>query len=273
MANTQNLDKVNARLAVRDEKFRVLMHTSCEKEGVRYWRASALKEYLGYRSEESFNSCLDRARIAAANSGISVEQNFLDGSLFDGELDVLLTKYAAYLTVMNADPKKSRVALAQTFFAIQTERQNLAEEKRLALRWEAKEAQKRLDGAAKAAGVRADRYGIFNDAGIRGLYGGLTTKQVKALKGITNDQPLLDRVDVTELAMNFFRITQTHDKLKRDSVNSEHTAINTHQSVGQIVRNAVRTAGGEMPENLPAAAKSIDDVAKEKLKELARLDA
>jgi DNA-damage-inducible protein D len=113
-----------------------------------------------------------------------------------------------------------------------------------------KDANKKLVGAAKAAGVT--RFPIFQDAGYKGLYGGYGVADVKRIKGIPSTDELLDCIDREELAAHEFRATQTEAKLKREGIRGEQLAINTHFDVGKRVRQAIKDIQGTMPEKLPA---------------------
>jgi DNA-damage-inducible protein D len=148
--------------------------------------------------------------------------------------------------------------LAQQYFVVQTRRQELddqlaADRERLEIRKQTAEEFKALSGAAQQAGVQSRMFGVFHDAGYKGLYGGLGRDQIKRRKGVTEKENLLDRMNATELAANQFRMTQTRDKLAREGVRTEQQAIRTHEQVGKEVRDAIRRIGGTLPENIPPA--------------------
>ena len=183
------------------------------------------------------------------------------GSNAERQIDtVKMSRLACYLTVQNADPTKTIVAQAQTYFAIQTRRAEKLldtpfteeEEKRLMLRGEMKRHNSRLASAAKESGVITNKdYGVFQNAGYKGLYGGLDQEDIHSRKGLKENQRILDHMGSTELAANLFRATQTEDKLRRDQIHGKSAANRTHFEVGQKVRETIKELGGTMPEDLP----------------------
>ncbi|MCK9396486.1 MAG: DNA damage-inducible protein D [Methylobacter sp.] len=257
-----------------------------DEEGNEYWLARPLAKVLDYSEYRHFLPVLERAKEACRNSNQAVEDHFEDvlamveiGSGAKRELpDVKLSRYACYLVVQNGDPSKPVIANGQTYFAMQTRRQELADdesfarlsedEKRLAIRNELATHNKYLAAAAKDAGVETPiDYAIFQDHGYKGLYGGLGAKDIHARKGLKKSQKILDHMGSTELAANLFRATQTEDKLKRDQVQGKRQANQTHLEVGKKVRQTIKELGGTMPEALPTPDSSIKQIesAKKKL--------
>lgn len=250
-----------------------------------FWYARELAEALAYTKWGNFKKVIDKAKKACENSDMNVLDHFADvgkmvelGSGAEREIeDIMLSRYACYLVVQNADSRKKVVALGQTYFAIQTRKQELQEKfeqlsedrKRLAIRNELKTHNKKLVDAAKNAGVQTDvEYAVFQNYGYMGLYGGLKAKDIHVKKGLKKSQKILDHMGSTELAANLFRATQTEEKLRRDNTKGKKEANATHFEVGQKVRNTIKELGGTMPEDLRTAEKSIKTIEKEEQKKL-----
>lgn len=237
--------------------------------GAEFWYARDLQKILEYETWDKFQNVIEKAMIACKNSNQTVENHFSQmgkmvqiGSGAQREVvEYQLSRYAAYLVIQNADPTKEIIALGQTYFAVQTRRQELQalsikneEEKRLLLRSEMKKHNKQLADAAKLAGVIEPLdYAIFQDHGYKGLYGGMGTKEIHAHKGLKKSQKILDHMGSTELAANLFRATQAEEKLRRDNIKSKKEANQTHYAVGKKVRQTIEELGGTMPEDLPVA--------------------
>lgn len=258
-----------------------------DPEGNEFWSARDLAPMLEYREWRNFIQVVDKARIACAQSGKRPEDHFGDTnkmvSIGSGAQrtvpDVHLSRYACYLIVQNGDPAKPVIANGQTYFALQTRRQELADEaqfaqltendKRLAIRNELAAHNKHLAAAAKDAGVDTPLdYAIFQDHGYKGLYGGLGAKDLHARKGLKKSQKILDHMGSTELAANLFRATQTEEKLRRDDVRDKTQANRTHHDVGRKVRQTIEELGGTMPEHLPVPDSSIQQLEAAKKKQL-----
>jgi DNA-damage-inducible protein D len=229
-------------------------------QGMEYWMARDLQAVLGYSRWENFVNVVEKARMACESAGVDADHQFREVTKGitagkGAELqrsDYYLSRYACYLIAMNGDPGKPEVGYAQTYFAVQTRRQEVRDQhdvqRRLELRERVREANRALGSAAKGAGVQ--KYALFHDAGYMGLYG-MGLSDLKAHKRLEPADNLLDRAGRVELAANEFRITQTEDKLRRDQVRGEAPAIQTHLEVGEAVRRTIRHLGGRMPEDLP----------------------
>lgn len=248
-----------------------------------FWYGRELAEVLEYTKWGNFKRVVEKSKIACENSDFNVLDHFADvgkmvklGSGAERSIDdIMLSRYACYLIVQNADARKKVVALGQTYFAQKTRQQELSESfeqltedrKRLAIRNELKEHNKKLVDAAKDAGVETNiEYAIFQNHGYMGLYGGLKAKDIHDRKGLKKSQHILDHMGSTELAANLFRATQTEDKLRRDNVKGKNNANNTHYEVGAKVRKTIEELGGTMPEDLPTPEKSVKTIEKEEKK-------
>jgi DNA-damage-inducible protein D len=235
--------------------------------GTEFWSSRDFSELLGYGDYRNFDGVVEKARMACFNSGHRVEDHFVDvtemieiGKGGRREIKVtLLSRYACYLVIQNADPNKAIVAQGQTYFAVQTRRQELADERiegdrRLFLREEMRHHNLQLADAARQAGVVEPLdYAIFQNHGYMGLYGGLKQEDIHQRKGLKKSQKILDHMGSTELAANLFRATQAEDKLRREQIQGKDAANRTHHDVGVKVRQTIHELGGTMPEELPVA--------------------
>lgn len=242
-------------------------------EGSEFWFARDLQRLLGYEEWRNFEKVLEKAEAACDRSGNATSDHFVGvnrmvdlGSGAKREVqDLMLSRYACYLAAQNGDARKRPVAFAQTYFAIQTRRQELADqgnpvvvvpmsedEKRVYLRNQIKEHNKYLSSAAKSAGVvTPQEFAIFHSHGYQGLYG-KTVAEIKKHKKLPKSTDILDRMGSTELAANFFRVTQTEEKLRKDNIQGATRAYRTHYEVGRQVRDAMLKISGIAPEDLPA---------------------
>lgn len=250
-----------------------------DEGGNEYWSARELSKLLEYSEYRHFQPVINKAKESCQNSGLDPNDHFEDilgmvdiGSGAQRKVpDVLLSRYACYLIVQNGDPSKPVIANGQTYFAIQTRRQELEDsgrftalsedDKRLAIRKELAAHNKYLAAAAQDAGVETPLdYAIFQDHGYKGLYGGLGAKDIHVKKGLKRSHKILDYMGSTELAANLFRATQAEEKLRRDKIQGKRQANQTHFEVGQKVRQTIGELGGTMPENLPTPDKSVKQV-------------
>lgn len=248
--------------------FEQIKHVS--GEGLEYWSSREFSEVLGYSDYDNFKAVIEKAKLACFNSGRDVVDHFRDVTemIEIGKggrrrvKTVFMSRYACYLAIQNADPKKEIVAQGQTYFAVQTRRQELddksieenitEDEQRLDLRNKIRQHNSQLADAAKDAGVvESADYAIFQNHGYMGLYGGLKVGDIHQRKGLKKSQKILDHMGSAELAANLFRATQTEQKLRRDNVVGKEAANLTHLEVGATVREAIQKLGGTMPEDLP----------------------
>lgn len=236
-------------------------------DGSEYWSSRDLAQVLGYDAYRNFENAVVKAKDACEHSGHDVADHFVGttepvalGKGATRNVDVIyLSRYACYLAIQNADPRKPMVALGQTYFTVQTRRQELAdsaleESLRVKLREEIKLHNKALAAAAYVRGVRTPAdYAIFNDHGYKGLYNGLSVSAIKETRGLKRSHDILDFMGSTELAANLFRATQTEELLRRGNIGSKDQANRTHLEVGVRVREAMKDISGIMPEDLPVA--------------------
>ena len=258
-----------------------------DENGNEFWYARELQVALEYTEWRNFEKSVKRAKDACTASGFVETDHFVDvnkmvelGSGSQREInDIKLSRYACYLIVMNGDPRKEVIALGQTYFAVKTRQQEIADdiaqlsedEKRLAIRDEVTIRNKFLASSAKAAGVETPAdYAVFQNRGYQGLYNGLGMKDIHKRKGLKKNEQILDHMGATELAANLFRITQTDDKLRRENIKGKEKANETHYAVGKKVRQTIAELGGTMPENLPTPEKSAKVLKKERLKGIAK---
>lgn len=252
------------------DKFEDCSHS--DGAGGEFWYARDLQKLLGYAKWENFSNAMDKAKEACRNVGFDVEQHWLPdirksksgkGKIED-VVDFKLSRYACYLIAQNGDPTKEEIAFAQTYFAIQTRRQELTDkygvnfenltedQKRLYMRNQVQEQNKKLNEAALNAGVReSTEFGRFHNEGYKGLYGGKGVKEIREHKALPAKAKILDYMGSTELAANLFRITQTEEKLRSENICNKYEAYKTHYAVGAKVRDTMLQISGIPPESLP----------------------
>ncbi len=245
-----------------------------DEDGSEFWFARDLSTLLEYSKWDNFLTVVAKAKTACEQAGHDSKDHFAGvgkmvrlGSGAEREIeDIVLSRYAAYLIAQNADPRKTPVAFAQTYFAVQTRRQEIQDqenneyqtlsedERRVVLRDEIKEHNKHLASAAKNAGVKDGLdYAIFQTEGYKGLYGGLDVPGIRRRKNLKKNKAILDHMGSTELAANLFRATQTEEKLRRENIKGKQAANQAHFEVGAKVRETIKEIGGTMPEALPPA--------------------
>ena len=228
------------------------------ENGIEYWYARELQKVLDYKEWRKFEGVIQRAKEACKNSNVNVIDHFVEADkmvqIGSGaerkQKDYKLTRYACYLIAQNGDTRKKVIALAQTYFAVQTRKQEISEkeyslltedEKRFYQRDLTRKGNYSLNQAAKNAGVK--NFDKFHNSGYKGLYNGETADDIAKRKGLRYREDILDNMGSEELAANLFRITQTESRLKRDKVDTEKKACDTHNKIGKIVRKAIKEAG------------------------------
>ena len=272
-------DKMNEIKEYTEKVFEDIKHV--DEFGNEYWFARELMPLPEYSKWENFNNVIQKAVTSYKNSNnddyywlLEVRKPIITGKGKEEFIkDYKLSRYICYLIVQNANPKKKMVALGQTYFAIQTRRQELSEkeyneltedEKRLYRINQARKGNYNLNKTAVNSGVKD--LARFHNAGYKGLYNGETADDIFKRKKLRYREDILDNMGSEELADNIFRIAQTDAKLKRDNVDNEYTANSVHFEVGREVRNSIERLGGTMPENLPTPDKSLKEIEKENKK-------
>lgn len=256
-----------------------------DEYGNEYWYARELQIVLQYSRWEKFSNVLEKAKKACENSGYIIDEHFhqmgktikMPKNAEKSIIEYKLSRYACYIIVQNSDPSKEVVALGQTYFAIQTRRQELREkeynllsedEKRFYIRNQTRQGNYSLQQVAKNVGVK--NFDKFHNEGYKGLYNGETANDIAERKELRYREDILDNMGSEELANNLFRIVQTESKLKNENIQGEGNANKAHLKVGKIVRNAIKKSGGTMPEELPTPKKSLKELEKENKRKLTK---
>ena len=254
-----------------------------DESGIEFWYARELQLVLNYKEWRKFENVINKAKESCKNSDISVLDCFVDvdKSIISGKgrksiiKDYKLNRYACYLIAQNGDSRKKVIALAQTYFAVQTRKQEISEkeysmltedEKRFYQRNLTRKGNYSLNQTAKNAGVK--NFDKFHNAGYKGLYNGETADDIAKRKGLRYREDILDNMGSDELIANLFRISQTEQKLKKDNIQTEKEANKTHFNIGKNIREVIAKNGGTMPEDLPTPKKSLKQLEKENKKML-----
>ncbi len=261
MVQADKLAEVTALLAERDEDFNPFENARLSVAGREesLWSIDDLKRLLGYAPDESIDPAVNRAKTSAATAGISLRDNFITGASLGLPAALYVSKYAATLITMHANPSKPGAARAQAYFALHVNRQALEDEQRIRARLAVADENKKLSGVAKSRGVT--NYSRFHSAGVEALYGGLTLPAIRRLKGLSEQEHYLDFAGSEELAANLFRITQTAAALRRQEPLGDAAAAATHAHVAKGVRGLILETGNLPPERLPRAPERVDRVA------------
>ena len=269
-----NVDKNN-------KSFEDIKHI--DENGVEFWYARELQLVLNYKEWRKFENVINKAKESCKNSDIEISEHFVDvdktikmpKSATKIIRDYKLTRYACYLIAQNGDSRKKVIALAQTYFAVQTRKQEISEkeysmltedEKRFYQRNLTRKGNYSLNQTAKKAGVK--NFDKFHNSGYKGLYNGETADDIAKRKGLRYREDILDNMGSDELIANLFRISQTEQKLKKDNIQTEKEANKTHYNIGKNIREVIAKNGGTMPEELPTPKKSLKQLEKENKKDL-----
>ena len=256
-----------------------------DENGIEFWYARELMSVLQYSNWQNFERIINKAKMSCQNSDISILDHFIDVSkmvqigsgAYREQIDYKLTRYACYLIAQNGDSRKKVIALAQTYFAVQTRKQEISEkeyslltedEKRFYQRNLTRKGNYSLNQTAKNAGVK--NFDRFHNAGYKGLYNGENADDIAKRKGLRYREDILDNMGSDELIANLFRISQTEQKLKKDNIQTERDANKAHYEVGSKIRKTIKELGGTMPEDLPTPKKSLKQIEKENKKLLKR---
>ena len=249
-----------------------------DENDVEFWYARELMSILEYTNWRNFEKLIDKAMNSLKTTNINISDHFdvnikivEAGATRKTVKDFKLSRYACYILVQNGNPRKKTIALGQQYFAIQTRKQEISEtnfeelsedDRRLKLREDVKDFNKKIAKEAKNVGVQ--NFGKFQNFGYRGLYNGETANDIKKRKKLDEKEQILDHMGSTELAANYFRITQTEERLKKGDIQGENNANNTHFNIGKKVRETMIEISGTKPEELPTPEKSIKEIQKEK---------
>ena len=275
------MNKLEIKKEYDNKTFENIKHI--DENGFEFWYARELQIVLDYKEWRKFEGVIEKAKLACKNSDINVLEHFVGADKLSKRAnnaevkinDYKLSRYACYLIAQNGDSRKKVIALAQTYFAIQTRKQEISEkeygsltedEKRFYQRDLTRKGNYSLNQTAKKSGVK--NFNKFHNAGYKGLYNGETADDIAKRKGLRYREDILDNMGSDELIANLFRISQTEQKLRKDNVKSEKEANETHYEVGKKVRKAIADIGGTMPEDLPTPKKSLKQLEKENNKSL-----
>ena len=248
-----------------------------DENGIEYWEARELQKVLEYKEWRKFEGVINKAKQACDTSKFNVSEHFVGADktikMPKGAKKIIcdykLSRYACYLIVQNADSRKKVIALGQTYFAIQTRKQEISEleyenltedEKRFYQRSKVRKENYSLNQTAKKAGVK--NFDKFHNAGYKGLYNGETADDISKRKGLRYREDILDNMGSDELAANLFRISLTNQKINNEKIKGETPACDAHYEVGDAIRTTIKQVGGTLPEEMPVSDKSLKELVK-----------
>lgn len=232
-------------------------------DGIEFWFARDLQKLLGYVEWRKFQGVIDKAKESCKNSGSTIENHFVDaakkvkiGSEAEREIaDTLLTRYACYLIAQNGDPRKEEIAFAQSYFAVQTRKQELVEQRialqeRLAARSKLIASETELSKLIYERGVDDEGFARIRSKGDEALFGGYTTAQMKNRLGMPKNRPMADFLPTVTITAKNLATEITNFNVKKENLNGEQKITSEHVKNNQKVRGLL-VESGIVPENLP----------------------
>ncbi len=250
------------RIEIIKNKFDSVIH-NIEDEQIEFWFARELMPLLGYERWENFENAIIRAMDSCKSSNISVSDHFREVTKMipTGKgakrkvKDYMLTRYACYLIAQNGDPKKEEIAFAQSYFAIQTRKQELIEERislieRTEARGRLKESEKRLSQNIYERGVDDEGFGRIRSKGDKALFGGYTTQEMKEKLGIKDNRPLADFLPTLTIAAKNLATEMTNYNVEEKDLQGEIAITDEHIQNNTTVRDMLAQRGIK-PEELP----------------------